>query len=269
MAIAARRSRARSRRPRRSGSRKPIRQTTSRATTRAAKLAILCAVALRAQVRRPTSRRARSTLVDAVDFRTRGALGCTIRQVSQAERTATAPDCLRASVRPGAGARRARRSPASTAARTSWSLRGHYGGETVLLGMRAPAADRPPSPSSPGHRAQLRAARAGRAASSGAGESARSPASVTGEFVTPHYLRFIVRDRPGILAAIAGAMAQHDINIDAVLQLPADSKDALPFVVTVEACPPAMLGARARRDRRQLDFHVSPRWTCPILGSGA
>ena len=56
--------------------------------------------------------------------------------------------------------------------------------------------------------------------------------------MTPHYLRFIVRDKPAILSAIAGAMGRHAINIDAVLQLPADNKDALPFVVTIEACPP-------------------------------
>ncbi len=44
--------------------------------------------------------------------------------------------------------------------------------------------------------------------------------AVDPEFVTAHYLRFIVRDRPGILAGIAQALSRHDINIDAVLQLP-------------------------------------------------
>jgi homoserine dehydrogenase len=93
------------------------------------------------------------------------------------------------------------------------------------------------------------------------------PARISGEFVTPHYLRFIVRDRPGIIAAIAGAMERHGINIDAVLQLPADSKDALPFVVTVESCPPAVL-AEAVAEIGRLDFHVRPPVDLPILPGG-
>jgi len=91
---------------------------------------------------------------------------------------------------------------------------------------------------------------------------------VTSEFVTPHYLRFIVRDRPGIIAAIAGALGRHGINIDAVLQLHAPNKDALPFVVTVESCPPATLGA-AMAEISALDFHVQPPVDLPILGGSA
>ena len=75
----------------------------------------------------------------------------------------------------------------------------------------------------------------------------RAPARVSGEFVTPHYLRFVVRDRPGIIARIAGVMEQHDINIDAVLQLPYPTKEALPFVVTVEACPPSVVAEAVRQ----------------------
>ena len=36
----------------------------------------------------------------------------------------------------------------------------------------------------------------------------------------PRYIRFMVRDRPGIFAALAGYFPTHDINIDAVLQRP-------------------------------------------------
>ena len=52
-------------------------------------------------------------------------------------------------------------------------------------------------------------------------------------------------------------MEQHDINIDAVLQLPYPTKDALPFVVTIEACPPSVLAA-AMRQIGEFDFHVQP-----------
>ena len=44
----------------------------------------------------------------------------------------------------------------------------------------------------------------------------------------PYYLRFVVHDRPGILASIAAALAGQDINLDAVLQEPGYPKDACP-----------------------------------------
>jgi homoserine dehydrogenase len=59
---------------------------------------------------------------------------------------------------------------------------------------------------------------------------------VTGEFMAPHYLRFIVKDKPGIVSAIAGALAKVGANIDSILQRPGYPKDALPFVVTTEPC---------------------------------
>jgi homoserine dehydrogenase len=48
------------------------------------------------------------------------------------------------------------------------------------------------------------------------------------------YLRFRVTDRPGIIAALAGILADKRISLDAVLQLPCDSKQSLPFVITLE-----------------------------------
>jgi homoserine dehydrogenase len=60
--------------------------------------------------------------------------------------------------------------------------------------------------------------------------------AVTGEFLAPHYLRFIVRDKPGIVSAISGALTKVGANIDSILQRPGYPKDALPFVVTTEPC---------------------------------
>ena len=48
------------------------------------------------------------------------------------------------------------------------------------------------------------------------------------------FLRFRVADRPGIIAALAGILSEKRISLDAVLQLPADSKQSLPFVITLE-----------------------------------
>jgi homoserine dehydrogenase len=60
--------------------------------------------------------------------------------------------------------------------------------------------------------------------------------AVTGEFLAPYYLRFLVRDKPGIVSAISGALAKVGANIDSILQRPGYPKEALPFVVTTERC---------------------------------
>ena len=207
-----------------------------------------------------------------MDFLHARRLGCTIRQISQAEWDAAEEGVLHAAVRP------ALVPTDSPLARVAGSqnivlLRGHYGGETIFSGSGAGGG-----PTSVAVVSDVAAIARQRAAAPVAQarltevvpavpspNAARVPTSITGEFVTPHYLRFIVRDRPGIIAAIAGAMERHAINIDAVLQLPADSKDELPFVVTVEGCPSAVLSS-ALADIGRLDFHVQPPVDLPILG---
>ncbi len=77
-------------------------------------------------------------------------------------------------------------------------------------------------------------------------------------------MRFIVRDRPGIIASIAASLAQHGINLDAVLQEPSQSKTALPFVITLEECDPDNLAA-ALAEIAALDFHVEAPLAMPIL----
>src|SRR5579864_4892597 len=49
-----------------------------------------------------------------------------------------------------------------------------------------------------------------------------------------YYLRFRVEDRPGIIAALAQVLADKQISLEAVLQLPTENKRDLPFVITVE-----------------------------------
>jgi len=49
-----------------------------------------------------------------------------------------------------------------------------------------------------------------------------------------YYLRFRVEDRPGIIAKLAGVLADKGISLDAVLQIPAENWRDLPFVITVE-----------------------------------
>jgi homoserine dehydrogenase len=57
------------------------------------------------------------------------------------------------------------------------------------------------------------------------------------ERVRPYYLRFRVRDQPGIIAQLAAVLAEAHISIDAVLQLPGEDKADLPFVITLEPTP--------------------------------
>jgi homoserine dehydrogenase len=48
-----------------------------------------------------------------------------------------------------------------------------------------------------------------------------------------YYLRFRVQDRPGIIATLARILADKQISLEAVLQLPSDNWRDLPFVITV------------------------------------
>ena len=54
--------------------------------------------------------------------------------------------------------------------------------------------------------------------------------------MAPHYLRFIVNDKPGIVSAIAGALSKVGANIDSLLQRRGYPKQRLAFVVTTEPC---------------------------------
>jgi homoserine dehydrogenase len=96
------------------------------------------------------------------------------------------------------------------------------------------------------------------------GRDAAIPCEFTTDLETPHYLRFVVRDRPGIIAALGGALASCHINLDAVLQKPGHTKSALPFVVTLEPCRQKQLEA-ALAKIAEFDFLAEEPMTMPIL----
>ena len=77
-------------------------------------------------------------------------------------------------------------------------------------------------------------------------------------------MRFVVRDKPGIIAALAHALSKHDLNIDAVLQESGWPKDRLPFVVTLEPAPRQVVD-RAIDEIAPLDFHVERPVVLPIV----
>jgi homoserine dehydrogenase len=90
------------------------------------------------------------------------------------------------------------------------------------------------------------------------------PATVSDSRAYPHYLRFVVRDRPGIIASLATRLAAHDLNIDAVLQESGWPKDALPFVITLEAARREIVD-RAIDEIAPLDFNVQRPVSLPIV----
>jgi homoserine dehydrogenase len=90
------------------------------------------------------------------------------------------------------------------------------------------------------------------------------PASVAARRAFPHYLRLVVKDKPGIIAALANALSRHDLNIDAVLQEGGWPKDALPFVVTLEPARREVVD-RALEEIAPLDFHVERPVCLPIV----
>lgn len=80
---------------------------------------------------------------------------------------------------------------------------------------------------------------------------------------TAFYLRFRVTDAPGIIATLARILASKNISLDAVLQVPCETKDNLPFVITVE--PTAESNIReAVAEMSGLEFLVEPPLALPM-----
>ena len=78
-----------------------------------------------------------------------------------------------------------------------------------------------------------------------------------------YYLRFRVKDRPGIIAQLASALAAENISIEAVLQLPEENASSLPFVITVEPATEASIRAALTR-MEKLDFLTEPPLAMPM-----
>jgi homoserine dehydrogenase len=229
-----------------------------------AKLAILARVGLHCNVK-PASIVARSiSAIDSIDFEYANQLGCTIRQISWAELRAELKADLKgehlfAAVQP------ALVELSSPLARVEGSQNlvmatGKYGGETVFGGHGAgghPTAVAVVSDI-------LAIAHAKQSGMSYAGQPLEKTPTITADFTTKHYLRFLVKDRPGIIASLATILSQCGINIDAVVQKPGCPKSHLPFLITLEECK-ASLVDQALQQINSLDFLVQPCLHLPIL----
>jgi homoserine dehydrogenase len=221
-----------------------------------AKLVILSRIALHADLDVESVACRSITDVDAVDLVYARDLNCTIRQIAKAE---LRPNGSSAGVSAAVGPMLVPlRSPFAWLRGTENMVlvSGQYGGDVVFSGHGAGG-----NPTAVAVVSDLISLAHG----SKAVDLPSRAAQVSGEFELRHYIRFIVQDRPGIVAEIAGALASEKINIDALFQRTGYEKGNLPFVVTVEPCAASAL-------RRAIDRIANAGWLAhppldmPILG---
>jgi homoserine dehydrogenase len=190
-----------------------------------AKLCILSRIALHAELDPDAVATQTISTVEAVDFAYAKELGCTIRQVSRAQ------------LDPKSRLVHARVAPmlVPLTSPLAWShgtqnmvvTSGKFGGDVVFSGHGAGG-----EPTAVAVVSDILAV----AQRSVAVELPVRRREVTGEFMAPHYLRFVVDDKPGIVSGIAGTLAKVGANIDSLLQRPGYPKHSLPFVITTEPC---------------------------------
>jgi len=221
----------------------------------AAKLAIIAAVGLRRPVRVTDIATKSIRPIEPVDFEYARELGCTIRQIARA--SAEDNGSVFAAVRPAlvplsSGFGRVEGS------QNLVTVRGIFGGETSFFGSGAGG-----SPTAVAVVSDVLSV-AGRGTLAPSTMVPSTFHQVSGDFVAPHYVRFTVNDKPGILAQVTAAYAKFGINIDGVLQLPKFRKDRLPFVTTLEECSESVLD-RALAEVAKSDFHVQPPLSLPIF----
>ena len=223
----------------------------------AAKLAIISAVGLRRPVKVTEIATRSIRPIEAVDFEYARALGCTIRQIARAE--IEKDGSVFAAVRPALVPLTSRFAQIE-GSQNIVSVRGVYGGETTFSGSGAGGG--PTAVAVVSDVISVSRLLAGVPAI--ATPIGQQTFPVKSDFIAPHYVRFIVNDKPGILAQVTAAYSKYGINIDGVLQLPKFSKDRLPFVTTLEECSEAMVD-KALAEVAQLDYHVVPPLALPMF----
>jgi homoserine dehydrogenase len=199
--------------------------------------------------------------ISPIDFQYAHRLGHTIRLLCAARQTA---DGLFLSVRPALIPQTTILASVQGAYNAIW-VRGRYGEDTFYYGRGA-------GPLPTGVAVVSDLMRVAREIRSGSPERVspfaherlgeNRPLPITLQ-KSAYYLRFRVQDRPGIIAALAGILAEQHISLDAVLQLPSDSKHDLPFVITIEPAQEEAVN-QAVAKMASLDFMVEPPLAIPM-----
>ncbi len=223
-----------------------------------AKLCILARIAMHAELDPEMVPTQSIKDIDAIDFAYAKELGCTIRQVSRAQLEPSSkegqPKGMYARVAPMVVPRE---SPLAWSHGTQNMVvtTGVLGGDVVFSGHGA------------GGDATAVAVVSDLVAVAQGSRPVSLPVTarpVTGDSVAPHYLRFIVDDRPGIVSAIAGALSRVGANIDSLLQRRGYPKDRLPFVVTTEPCLNSVM-QRAVDEIATMDCMIAPPLALEVL----
>jgi homoserine dehydrogenase len=216
-----------------------------------AKLCVLARLALHTEIDPEQVPAQTISTISAVDFAYAKELGCTVRQVARAQ---LLNDVVSASVGPMLVPKT---SPIAWSHGTQNMVvtSGRFGGDVVFSGHGAG-----------GHPTAVAVMSDVRAIAEGSVQ-VRLPAkkmAVVGDVVAPHYLRFVVADKPGIVAAIAGALAKVGANIDSILQHRGFGGDRLPFVVTTEPSLSSKL-EEAMAEMAAFEFMLEPPLCLQIL----
>ncbi len=196
------------------------------------KLAILAALAFGEKITPSDIYTSGIRRISPMDFQYAHRLGHTIRLLCAARQT---PDGLILSVRPSLIPLSTILASVQGAYNAVW-VRGHFGEDTFYYGRGA-------GPNPTGVAVVSDLMRVAREIRSGSPDRVSpfahprlgeyQPIPVTLQ-KSAYYLRFLVNDRPGIIASLSAILAAKNISLDAVLQLPSASKQSLPFVITVE-----------------------------------
>ena len=221
-----------------------------------AKLTILARTGLRVSVAHSDIPARSISMLEPIDFEYAKLLDSTIRQISRAEHTG---EKLLASVEPMLVDRSSPLASVEGPQNLVMST-GKYGGETVFAGHGAGGNATAVAVVSD----LISIVRLRQVNGAALEENGLTELPVSADFSTRHYLRFVVRDETGIIAALASIFSGLGINIDSVFQKPGYEKSKLPFVITLEPCP-ASLVKESLKQIAQLDFLVQPCVDLPIL----
>jgi len=199
--------------------------------------------------------------VTPLDFAYAHTLKHTIRLICAARRT---PTGLLLSVRPSLIPQSTIMAGVTGAYNAVW-VKGHYGQDTFYYGRGAGAQPTGVAVVSDLVRVarELRYGHPGRLSPFAHGTLTGSEPLPIEQLKSSYYLRFRVKDAPGIIAKLAGILAGKGISIDAVLQLPNEPKDDLPFVITVEPAEEGAIRA-AVAEMAALDFVIEPPLALPM-----
>lgn len=82
------------------------------------------------------------------------------------------------------------------------------------------------------------------------------------------YMRLLVEDKPGVIAAVSDRLGREKLSIESILQMPSRDAPAVPIVLTTQPCARAALDAAAR-EIESLEAVTKPPRIMPIEDTNA